>query len=60
MVHKESVPILSCLRINEGGAGGGGGGQTTSQRAMRFMQAMEKKKSVIKLQIREEWFAMGM
>ena len=24
------------------------------------MQAMEKKKSVIKLQIQEEWFAMGM
>ena len=28
-------------------------------RAMRFMQAMEKKKSVNKLQIQEEWFAMG-
>lgn len=40
--------------------GRGWGGQSTSQRAMRFMQAMEKKKSVIKLQIREEWFAMGM
>ena len=45
-----------------GGWKGGweGSSQSTSQRAMRFMQAMEKKKSVIKLQIREEWFAMGM